>query len=415
MRRRQAGISTSPAYFFRAAAAATAVWHLFGWFGLFRGARCSLVPAARSRRPNPSTSLYTRTKRLCIKPSFCALHFRDQSNHSQNYFPQEHTNYTYFDHTADAMAPSSKTNFKTYEAQARLVRAMIAAHPEVKWNYKEIARMFGSSTADGIQFQFRAIKQDANTLKATVNSGGNPASVLSLGPGSTASTPRGPRATAGSFTSAASTPTTASKRSASAISRSGASSTKRTKLGGAAAARTPTTAAATGTGAAASSEGEDDEDDFFGTAGHDALGIDTPKASLHDRLMASGRKKPAPVSATASVSATAASSPAPARPATIFNNPFAPAPRVAVPSVDLTTSDSEANTPPEAAPASREGVKFDYDAAPQGYGPGAGGVVAGGAFCQTGMDGYFGASSEGDSFGGVDFGSFVGSENYDEI
>ncbi|RBQ85510.1 hypothetical protein VDGD_20816 [Verticillium dahliae] len=34
------------------------------------------------------------------------------------------------------MAPSSKTNFKTYEAQARLVRAMIAAHPEVKWNYK---------------------------------------------------------------------------------------------------------------------------------------------------------------------------------------------------------------------------------------------------------------------------------------
>ncbi|CRK35590.1 hypothetical protein BN1708_001236, partial [Verticillium longisporum] len=377
--------------------------------------------------------------------------------------------------TADAMAPSSKTNFKTYEAQARLVRAMIAAHPEVKWNYKvivdlfgsdmtefalehrfralkahadvvrqareqnvdckdvpadlpkdkkadrsssrapEIARMFGSSTADGIQFQFRAIKQDANTLRATVNSGGNPASVLSLGPGSTASTPRGPRATAGSFTSAASTPTTASKRSASAISRSGASSTKRTKLGGAAAARTPTTAAATGTGAAASSEGEDDEDDFFGTAGHDALGIDTPKASLHDRLMASGRKKPAPVSATASVSATAASSPAPARPATIFNNPFAPAPRVAVPSVDLTTSDSEANTPPEAAPASREGVKFDYDAAPQGYGPGAGGVVAGGAFCQTGMDGYFGASSEGDSFGGVDFGSFVGSENYDEI
>ncbi|KAF3356489.1 hypothetical protein VdG1_03769 [Verticillium dahliae VDG1] len=116
------------------------------------------------------------------------------------------------------MAPSSKTNFKTYEAQARLVRAMIAAHPEVKWNYKvivdlfgsdmtefalehrfralkahadvvrqareqnvdckdvpadlpkdkkEIARMFGSSTADGIQFQFRAIKQDANTLRAT--------------------------------------------------------------------------------------------------------------------------------------------------------------------------------------------------------------------------------------------------------
>lgn len=306
------------------------------------------------------------------------------------------------------MAPSSKTNFKTYEAQARLVRAMIAAHPEVKWNYKEIARMFGSSTADGIQFQFRAIKQDANTLRATVNSGGNPASVLSLGPGSTASTPRGPRATAGSFPSAASTPTTTSKRSASAVSRSGASSAKRTKLGGSgAAASTPTTAATTGA-AAASSEGEDDEDDLFGTAGHDALSLDTPKASLHDRLMASSRKKPAP--APVSATATAASSPAPTRPATIFNNPFAPAARAAVPSVDLTTSDSEANTPPEAAPASREGVKFDHDAAPQGYGAGTGG-----AFSQTEMDEYFGASSEGDSFGGVDFGSFVGSENYDEI
>ncbi|CRK38863.1 hypothetical protein BN1723_015426, partial [Verticillium longisporum] len=77
--------------------------------------RCSLVPAAKSRRPNPSTLLYTRTKR---RP------------------------------TADAMAPSSKTNFKTYEAQARLVRAMIAAHPEVKWNYKVIVDLFGSDMTE---------------------------------------------------------------------------------------------------------------------------------------------------------------------------------------------------------------------------------------------------------------------------
>lgn len=34
------------------------------------------------------------------------------------------------------MAPSTKANYKTYEAQARLVRAMVAAHPETKWNYK---------------------------------------------------------------------------------------------------------------------------------------------------------------------------------------------------------------------------------------------------------------------------------------
>jgi hypothetical protein len=34
------------------------------------------------------------------------------------------------------MAPTQKANYKTYEAQARMVRALVAAHPEVKWNYK---------------------------------------------------------------------------------------------------------------------------------------------------------------------------------------------------------------------------------------------------------------------------------------
>lgn len=35
------------------------------------------------------------------------------------------------------MAPTnSKANYKTYEAQARMVRAIVAAHPDVKWNYK---------------------------------------------------------------------------------------------------------------------------------------------------------------------------------------------------------------------------------------------------------------------------------------
>jgi hypothetical protein len=29
-----------------------------------------------------------------------------------------------------------KASYKTYEAQARLVRAMVAAHPETRWNYK---------------------------------------------------------------------------------------------------------------------------------------------------------------------------------------------------------------------------------------------------------------------------------------
>jgi hypothetical protein len=33
-------------------------------------------------------------------------------------------------------AAASKANYKSYEAQARMVRAIVAAHPEVKWNYK---------------------------------------------------------------------------------------------------------------------------------------------------------------------------------------------------------------------------------------------------------------------------------------
>ncbi|KAK1688102.1 hypothetical protein BDP55DRAFT_726981 [Colletotrichum godetiae] len=141
------------------------------------------------------------------------------------------------------MAPA---NFKTYESQARLLRAIVAAHSDVKWNYKdiqkfygsdmtkdalnhrfralknqghvlrqadeqnvdckaipvdlpkekkEIAKFFGESTADGIQFQFRGIKKDAESLKQTANSGGNPASALTLtgGTNSNVSTPRKPR------------------------------------------------------------------------------------------------------------------------------------------------------------------------------------------------------------------------------
>ena len=34
------------------------------------------------------------------------------------------------------MGNGPKVNYKSYEAQARLVRALVAAHPEVKWNYK---------------------------------------------------------------------------------------------------------------------------------------------------------------------------------------------------------------------------------------------------------------------------------------
>ncbi|KAL7925318.1 hypothetical protein ACQKWADRAFT_219196 [Trichoderma austrokoningii] len=152
------------------------------------------------------------------------------------------------------MAPASKANYKTYEAQARMVRAIVAAHPEVKWNYKEIvacygsdmtehalnhrfrrlrahvaivregrgkgldpkniaadadlpntidavdtkniAKYFGQSTTDGIQFQFRNIKKDADILRKVEAEGGDVANCLNLGSGgpSITSTPSKPTA-----------------------------------------------------------------------------------------------------------------------------------------------------------------------------------------------------------------------------
>ncbi|KAF4969363.1 hypothetical protein FSARC_3389 [Fusarium sarcochroum] len=146
---------------------------------------------------------------------------------------------------------SAKANYKTYEAQARMVRAIVAAHPEVKWNYKEIAacygsdmtdhalnhrfrkvratvniindarvlgldikdlttdenllpstqaaidknniaKYFGQSTGDGIQFQFRTIKKDADALRQAANNGGDVANCLNLGSGIGPGTPSKP-------------------------------------------------------------------------------------------------------------------------------------------------------------------------------------------------------------------------------
>nr|CAE76166.1 hypothetical protein [Neurospora crassa] len=132
-------------------------------------------------------------------------------------------------------------NFKTYEAQARLLAAVIAAHPELRLNYKaiaqhygksatmsalehrfrpvrkqaeclrlavsrgddpeeidiletgELARYFGESTADGLQFQFRSIKAGAEAIKNAVDNGEDPIEAFNnVGSGSGANkTPSG--------------------------------------------------------------------------------------------------------------------------------------------------------------------------------------------------------------------------------
>jgi hypothetical protein len=64
----------------------------------------------------------------------------------------------------------------------------------------EIAKYFGESSADGIQFQFRSVKKDAEKLRSTFASGGNTATALSLGlgtatPSRSKGTPSKPRKT----------------------------------------------------------------------------------------------------------------------------------------------------------------------------------------------------------------------------
>ncbi|KAF4509667.1 hypothetical protein G6O67_003813 [Ophiocordyceps sinensis] len=162
--------------------------------------------------------------------------------------------------TPNEMAPANtKANYKSYEAQARMVRAIVAAHPDVKWNYKEItacygsdmtehalnhrfrrlraqalivhearrvgldikemmapddlpntkeavdknniAKYFGQSTPDGIQFQFRGIKHDADKLRAVEAAGGDVANCLQGGGVSTPfSTPSKPTPARGTGT-----------------------------------------------------------------------------------------------------------------------------------------------------------------------------------------------------------------------
>ncbi|KAL8418357.1 hypothetical protein RB594_001820 [Gaeumannomyces avenae] len=92
------------------------------------------------------------------------------------------------------MAPS---NFKTYEAQSRLLAAVLASAPGLKLDFKEIQKHYGESTAQGLEFQFRSVKRDAKALKDAVAKGENPVTAVGRpGPSTpskrkaTAATPR---------------------------------------------------------------------------------------------------------------------------------------------------------------------------------------------------------------------------------
>ncbi|CAK7263374.1 hypothetical protein SEPCBS119000_000438 [Sporothrix epigloea] len=147
------------------------------------------------------------------------------------------------------------TNFRTYEAQSRLLAAMLASHPSLKLNFKAIAKHYGSdssqaaiehrfrpirkqasiirqavlegrdakdlagiftlldkdiakyygeSTPQGIEFQFRAIKKDAKALRDAVEQGTSPLAIRKNCPASSAASPaaqaRRSRAQAGTTT-----------------------------------------------------------------------------------------------------------------------------------------------------------------------------------------------------------------------
>lgn len=67
----------------------------------------------------------------------------------------------------------------------------------------EIARLYGASTADGIQWQFRSIKKDAEALKTAAKNGRDPSSAIDFGtPKSRASAMKGTPGSKRSFSSA---------------------------------------------------------------------------------------------------------------------------------------------------------------------------------------------------------------------
>ncbi|KAK0652135.1 hypothetical protein B0T16DRAFT_454532 [Cercophora newfieldiana] len=71
-----------------------------------------------------------------------------------------------------------KTNFQTYEGQARLLAAVLGSH-DIKLNYKAIADMLGGgSTVSAVEHKLRDARKRGQAMKAVVSWGGDPAAVL---------------------------------------------------------------------------------------------------------------------------------------------------------------------------------------------------------------------------------------------
>ncbi len=68
------------------------------------------------------------------------------------------------------MAPAQKANYKTYDAQARMVRAIVAAHPDVRWNYKGKGRRSFFSGLRGLR-SIRFLRADVGRPSASGSDG----------------------------------------------------------------------------------------------------------------------------------------------------------------------------------------------------------------------------------------------------
>ncbi|KAI9856887.1 MAG: hypothetical protein M1813_008724 [Trichoglossum hirsutum] len=67
-------------------------------------------------------------------------------------------------------------NWTVKESYTRLLAAIYAAHPSVRFNFNEIARFYGEgATYDAIEGRFRAIKKEATSLREVAASDPDPA------------------------------------------------------------------------------------------------------------------------------------------------------------------------------------------------------------------------------------------------